>query len=516
MVQDGRKRKGKTEESHAVVPSEKGGPKADRPVDGGLWKRYFMSMPSAALVLTPDHVIVEANLAMAESLGIPVEEMVGRKCYDLLHATSRPANGCPLEMMKQGALSETVEAETEMANRTVVVACTPITGPSGSLEHVVHVATDVTGKRRIERWLRESDLRHRAIIDAFDGHIYICSQDYRIEFMNRRLIERAGYDGTGDLCYKVLHGFGRPCEWCVKDRVFNGETVQWEVKSPKDNRWYHVTDAPLYHADGRISKQAMIIDITDKKEAEKERKELQSQLLHSQKMDAVGQLADVIAHEFNNILMSIMGYGTLMQRKMEKDNPFSTYLSRILSSSERAARLIQSLLAFSRRRAISPRRQDLTAVLKDAEKLLGPLLAENITMNTRYHGELPCMVDETQIHQAMINLTTNARDAMPSGGTFEVEVYRAQIDAAFVKKHGFGREGAYAVIRVGDTGVGMDKGTKGRIFEPFFTTKEPGKGSGLGLAIVYGIIKQHQGYIIVRSKPQSGTQFLIYLPLSEV
>jgi PAS domain S-box-containing protein len=473
-------------------------------------------MASAALVLTPDHIIVEANLAMADTLGIAVEEMIGRKCYHLVHGTNRPASGCPLELMKQNMSGGTVEAETEMGSRTVVVSCTPVTGQSGRLEHVVHVATDVTGKRKIERWLRESDLRHRAIIDAFDGHIYICSQDYRIEFMNRRLIERAGCDGTGGLCYKVLHGFDRPCDWCVKDRVFKGETVQWEAKSPRDSRWYHVTDAPLYHADGRISKQAMIVDITEKKEAEAERKELQSQLLHSQKMEAVGQLADGIAHEFNNILMSIMGYGTLMQRKMDKDDPFATYLSRILSSSERAARLIQGLLAFSRRRAISPRRQNLAAVLKDAEKLLRPLLTENIAMNTRYDGNLPCMVDETQMHQAMINLATNARDAMPLGGTFGVEVCRAQIDAGFIERHGFGREGAYVVIKVGDTGVGMDKGTKERIFEPFFTTKEPGKGAGLGLAIVYGIIKQHQGYIVVHTKPQSGTQFLIYLPLIEV
>jgi signal transduction histidine kinase len=126
------------------------------------------------------------------------------------------------------------------------------------------------------------------------------------------------------------------------------------------------------------------------------------------------------------------------------------------------------------------------------------------------------MADEAQIQQVMINLTTNARDAMPSGGTFAVAAYRAQIDAGFIEKHGFGREGAYAVIEVSDTGVGMDKGTKERIFEPFFTTKEPGKGAGLGLAIVYGIIKQHQGYIVVHTEPQSGTRFFIYLPLFEV
>jgi PAS domain S-box-containing protein len=516
MVQGGRKSKGKPAESQTDGTAGKKSLQPNPAADGRLWQRYFMTMPSAGLVLTPDHVVVAANPATAEALGIAVEEMIGRKCYEFLHGMDRPASGCPLEAVKEGAHGQTVEAEMEMGGRTVVVSCTPITGESGRLEHIVHVATDVTGKRKIERWLRESDLRHRAIIDAFDGHIYICSQDYRIEFMNRRLIERAGYDGTGELCYKVIHGFDRPCEWCVKDRVFNGETVQWEVKSPRDNHWYHVTDAPLYHADGRISKQAMIVDITDKKEAEAERKELQSQLLHSLKMDAVGQLADGIAHEFNNILMSIMGYGTLMQRKMGKDDPFATYLSRILSSSERAARLIQSLLAFSRRRAVSPHQQDLAAVLRDAEKVIRPLLTENITVTTRYEGKLPCMADEAQIQQVMINLTTNARDAMPSGGTFAVAAYRAQIDAGFIEKHGFGREGAYAVIEVSDTGVGMDKGTKERIFEPFFTTKEPGKGAGLGLAIVYGIIKQHQGYIVVHTEPQSGTRFFIYLPLFEV
>ncbi len=245
-----------------------------------------------------------------------------------------------------------------------------------------------------------------------------------------------------------------------------------------------------------------------------ERVKLEEQLRQAQKMEAVGQLAGGIAHDFNNILTAIIGYGNLVQIKMNKNDPLRNYLEQMIKSAEKASDLTRSLLAFSRKQIINPQPLNLNDMINKAEVLISRLIGEDIELKTILPDEdVTVMADEGQLEQALINLVTNARDAMPEGGFLIVETEVTELDDKFIKTYGFGVTGKYAHISVTDTGVGLDEETKERIFEPFFTTKETGKGTGLGLSMVYGIIKQHNGYINLHSELGRGTTFRIYLPI---
>lgn len=244
-----------------------------------------------------------------------------------------------------------------------------------------------------------------------------------------------------------------------------------------------------------------------------ELKRLESQLRQSQKMEAVGTLAGGIAHDFNNILTSLMGYATLMQMKMDRSSPLRSYLDQVISASRKAADLTRSLLTFSRQNPATLVPLDINDTIETTKKLLKRLLTEDIELRTYLIKEdVVIMADRSQIDQILFNLATNARDAMPRGGTLIIETAVVIMDVDFIKVHGFGDPGRYVKISVSDTGEGMDEVTREKIFDPFFTTKEIGKGTGLGLPTVYGIVKQHNGYITVYSEPGHGTTFRIYLP----
>ena len=245
-----------------------------------------------------------------------------------------------------------------------------------------------------------------------------------------------------------------------------------------------------------------------------ERKHLEAQLLHAQKMESVGQLAGGVAHDFNNILSAIIGHADLLLMKMPPDDPLRQDVDQILTSSERAARLVQSLLAFSRKQIINPQVIDINEVIQNVGKLLRRLIGADIELRTRLaKGTICVMVDAGQLEQVLMNLATNARDAMPDGGVLTIETGRAEPGYGSTAANSTEKPAAYALLSLSDTGTGMDDKTRARIFDPFFTTKEVGKGTGLGLSTVYGIIKQHHGDITVYSEPGLGTTFRIYLPL---
>ncbi len=244
-----------------------------------------------------------------------------------------------------------------------------------------------------------------------------------------------------------------------------------------------------------------------------ERKHLEEQLRHSQKMEAIGQLAGGVAHDFNNILTVIYGHCSVLQMKMGKDAPFRSDIDQIYAAAERAANLTRSLLAFSRKQIMSPKMVNLNEIVMNVGKLLTRIIGEDIQLKTVCTGKpLRIFADSGQIEQVLMNLAANARDAMPNGGILTIETELQEIDESFIHAYGYGAAGKYVVFSVSDTGKGMDAGTSHKIFEPFFTTKEVGKGTGLGLAIVYGVVKQHEGYINVYSEPDEGTTFRIYLP----
>jgi len=255
-----------------------------------------------------------------------------------------------------------------------------------------------------------------------------------------------------------------------------------------------------------------MLDALKKREAEKE--QLQEQLRHAQKMEAIGTLAGGIAHDFNNILTAIMGFGGLIQMKTPKESPIGSHVEQILESAQKAASLTKNLLAFSRKQLSTPTPLNLNESISNLKKLLGRLIKEDIEFKVELgENDLIVMADQGQLDQIFMNLVTNARDAMPKGGVLTITTGAAQLPPHIVVTSQPESSGGYALISVTDTGIGIDEKTQEKIFDPFFTTKEVGKGTGLGLSMIYGIVKQHDGYIDVKSEVGKGTTFNIYLPL---
>jgi PAS domain S-box-containing protein len=254
-------------------------------------------------------------------------------------------------------------------------------------------------------------------------------------------------------------------------------------------------------------------DITDRKRAEEEKRKLEEQLLHSQKLEAVGLLAGGIAHEFSNVLATVKGSVYLMQKYLRNNSRLMRYCEQIAASVNRANDLSRSLLMFSRKQPVELRPVHFNGIVLRTAQLLYPLIGEHIELSTSLtEMDTTVMADLVQMDQLIVNLATNARDAMPDGGKLAISTAVVDMDEKFIREHGYGVQGRYILLTVSDSGTGMNEETRGKIFQPFFTTKAVGKGSGLGLAITYGIVKQHSGFIDVESVPATGTTFRIYLP----
>ncbi len=367
--------------------------------------------------------------------------------------------------------------------------------------------------------LKESERFIHNILETVDEGFIVVDRDMKILSANRAYLNTVGLtleNVVNTHCYELAHASGNPCyrvgEDCSVRHAFEtGKpySVRHTHHDAVRGHVYVETKAyPLYDGSGNIvSAIETISDITEKKA-------LEAQLLHAQKMEAVGTLASGIAHDFNNILSAIMGYGSLLQMKMKSDDPLRMHVDHILESSNRAAQLTKGLLAFSRKQVIRMTPVKLHEIVQGVQKLLVRIIGEDVRLEVRLcEQELDISADSGQIEQVLMNLATNARDAMPSGGSLYISTTMIELDEDFIVVHGYGKRGAYALISVTDNGDGIDAGTIKKIFEPFYTTKGVGKGTGLGLAIVYGIVKQHDGYINVYSEPGKGTTFKIYLPL---
>jgi PAS domain S-box-containing protein len=243
-----------------------------------------------------------------------------------------------------------------------------------------------------------------------------------------------------------------------------------------------------------------------------ERRALEDQFRQAQKMEAVGRLAGGVAHDFNNLLMVVSGYTEVLLEQLNENDPLLAKVQAIQQAADRATTLTRQLLAFSRKQLLELKVVDVNAIVADMERLLRPLIGENIDLTTRLSPNVGhTRADAGQLEQVIMNLVVNAKDAMPTGGTILIQTSEEELDAVR-REHYLIQPGSYILLSVSDTGAGMDKETQSRIFEPFFTTKEKGKGTGLGLSTVYGIVKQSGGYIFAHSEVGSGSTFRIYLP----
>ncbi len=398
--------------------------------------------------------------------------------------------------------------------------CRVLKEESGSVTGALSSARDITERKQAENAQQDSETRYKKLVESITDYMYTVQiEDGRAAATRHGpgCVAVTGYmseeyEADPYLWYRMIHGEDRNAVTAQAGMILSGAappSLEHRVIHKDGSvRWVKNTPVPRHDERGRlVAYDGMVTDIT-------ERRHLENELRHAQKMEAVGQLAGGIAHDFNNILSAIIGYGSLLQLKIDKDDPLRSYVEQIIASSQRAAHLTHSILTFSRKQIINLRPVDLNEIIRRVEKLLVRLIGEDIELKTMLcGGALSLMADSGQVEQVLINLCTNARDAMSDGGFLMIETRLLECDESFVKAHPYAKPGIYAMVSVSDTGIGMDARTKEKIFEPFFTTKEVGKGTGLGLSIAYGIIKQHSGYINVYSEPGKGTTFKIYLPL---
>ncbi len=438
-----------------------------------------------------------------------------RLWYHMIYDEDRPLVLRQTTALMAGGRPGPIEHRIRHKNGSIVwvqSAVVPRVDGEGRLTAYDGLITDITARKRAEDF-------SRSILESVDEGFLIIGRDYSILSANRAYAREIGLTPSeliGRSCYAVTHGNRRPChqqgEECAVLRCWETGQPQSALHThadPSGGPLYIETKAfPLRDASGEIT--AAIETITDVTE----HRRLEEQLRHAQKMEAVGLLAGGVAHDFNNILTAIVGYGNLLRMKMPPEDSQSVFLEQILAAAARGANLTRSLLAFSRKQTIHPRPIDLNETIRRIEGLLHRVIGEDIDLRPELaDGELTVLADSSQMEQVLMNLATNARDAMPAGGTITITTATALIDEAFRKEHGFGTVGRYACVSVEDTGAGMDKGTLEHIFEPFFTTKGQGRGTGLGLAIVYGIMKQNSGYVLAESEPGKGARFRLFFPL---
>ena len=348
-----------------------------------------------------------------------------------------------------------------------------------------------------------------AILAALGDGITMQDTNFRVLYQNAVHQERQG-DQKGRCCYEAYQGRTDVCPGCLLQKTFaDGQVHRREqiIRNEAGTSYHEVSSSPVRDNQGNIVAGIETVrDITAQKKLER-------QLLQSQKMEAIGRLTGGVAHDFNNLLTVIMGYSEIVMAEVSEDNPLYDPLKAINDAGYKASQLTHQLLAFSRNQQLQMKSMNLNIILTDMAKILARMIGEDVELKINKAEETANIcADEIHLTQIIMNLAVNARDAMPDGGILTIETSRVELDEEFVQQYEGFEPGSYVQLIVSDTGCGMGPEIQEKMFDPFFTTKEVGRGTGLGLSTVYGIIRQHQGHVVVCSEMGHGTSFKIYFP----
>src|SRR3984957_419200 len=436
------------------------------------------------------------NPAWKEITGFEVKETLGTLFLEYIHADDRQRNSLIFLQLIEQKL-DYCRLETQLLTKDGKVRWVEIyaqrtlnsdggvLGASGSI-------TDITERKQAEKEIQKLAAFPRVNpnpVLEFDAAGTISYFNDAAQDLARALGHAHPSDilppNAGEIAKEALASSGKKLN---REKAFGDKKISWS--------FFPVSSSRVVHCYG--------VDIT-------EMENLEAQFRHAQKMESVGQLAAGVAHDFNNVLTVIQGHTDNLLSQNSGNASFTTPLKQILDAARRAATLTRQLLMFSRKQVLQPRPLDLNSVLRNSLNMLGRVLGEDVALVTNFETGLPpLLADVGMLEQVLMNLAVNSRAAMPEGGTLRISTATVTIDAAYVKQHPGSSEGKTICLSVSDTGHGMDRATMSRIFEPFFTTKEAGQGTGLGLATVHGIVKQHQGWIEVKSEVGVGATCEIF------
>jgi PAS domain S-box-containing protein len=386
-------------------------------------------------------------------------------------------------------------------------------------EGAVISCRDITERRLAELALLASEKEKDLILSSVAEVVIYMDRNLIVKWANRATLESSGktLDAiVGGHCFSIWFDQNQACKKCPMRKVFQtGQVQQHEIRTPNDQYWMS-RGYPVRNDNDRVSGIVLVmLNITKRKQAEQEMETIQQQLLHSQKMEAIGTLAGGVAHDFNNLLTAIHGCLDLAMMKIDQESSAYHDLREVHSAAARASDLTRQLLLFSRQHLIQFKTIDLNKTITNLLKMLHRLIGEDISILMALEPKLwNVNADPGTIEQVILNLTVNARDSMPSGGQITIRTDNVHLDESYQDVMKEARAGLFVRLTITDMGTGMTPDVQQRIFEPFFTTKGPGKGTGLGLSVAYGIIKQHQGWIHVYSEPGKGTDVKVYLPAS--
>ena len=497
-------------------------------------EHYFRSLlyglHEDIIVVDRSHRITDVNNSVLRLTGHRREEVIGQHCFQIAHGFEEPCDrhgeDCPLPHVFETGKPASCIHDFHRADGSVVTAnimLSPLKDAQGNVTHVIEATRDVSDLIQAQREVRESEELLRQIIDATPAGIFVKDRDGTFILGNNQVAEIYGTTadqlvGTNerdhsvypaDVIEQFLQADRRVIE--TRQRVV---VLEAPARDPDGTpAWFHTVKVPLTVRGDPDCVLAVAVDVTERLQAERALREAEAQLLHQERLAAIGQLAGGVAHDFNNYLTVIMLGAQVALRKPYLPPDLARTFETALEASRRAASLVQQLLDFSRRSLVDSSVLEFGSWLDEFSTILRRTLPESIKVTVQLHGD-DCLVnvDQGRIQQALLNLATNARDAMPDGGELSIELLRVVVGPD-QKPPLPGMEGGdWICLVVTDTGRGMTADVRSHLFEPFFTTKELGKGIGLGLAQVYGIVMQHKGYIGVDSEPGQGTTFRIYLP----
>ena len=469
--------------------------------------------------------IMFANPAAADMCGYQVNELIGAHMHSLLHysrpdGSPYPWEECPLfNTLMEGATCQIRDEVFWRKNNTnfpVAYKSTPMWDRDTIIGAVITFRDITERKRSEEALMRKSEEEYRRLFEESKDVVFISTPDGRLIDINQAGVELFGYSSKEELLKADIENelnvhLGHRKE-LLKMLDEKGYVMDYELHMKKKNGDILIvleTSTAFSDETGRVrSYRGILRDITHQRKLER-------QIMQAQKMELMGHVArGSIACDFNNILTAIMGYGSILQMRMEKDNPLRAYVRQILSSLERAENLTNQILNFSKQQIIDRRPVKINEIIVAIEKLLSRLIGEDIELQISLSPEdLTIRADIGQIEQVLMKLAANARHAMPHGGKLVIKTESVVMDDELMRTCGCSKEGPYVVLTVSDTGEGMDEKTREKIFEPFFKTMEVGKNTGLELSIISRIIKHHNGCINAYSEPGEGTSFSIYLPL---